>query len=164
MRTLIIGAIIFLGWGIFSNYWYVCKVKGLCSHVQAMHVEEATLYADTLDTPMNGPGPLTHNVVYFEFDTTLIVNKAIFNSINQQIQNMQFQKVILEGHCCDLGTESYNKGLGKRRAEKISEAFVANGIEKSAISMVSHGESQPAVPNTSEENREKNRRVEIIIK
>ena len=30
MKILITGLLVFLGWGMLSNYWYICRVKGLC--------------------------------------------------------------------------------------------------------------------------------------
>ncbi len=66
------------------------------------------------------------------------------------------------GHACDLGTADYNMELSMDRAGLVADYLMENGIDESRITTKAFGETQPAVPNTSEENREMNRRVEVI--
>ncbi|GHT54539.1 hypothetical protein AGMMS49982_19390 [Bacteroidia bacterium] len=70
----------------------------------------------------------------------------------------------IEGHTDDIGTDEENILLGQQRADAVSDYMVKNGVDKRRIRrVVSKGESQPAVPNNSEENRAQNRRVQIIV-
>ena len=70
-------------------------------------------------------------------------------------------RVSVVGHTCDLGPEAYNQGLSSRRSESVKRALVDMGVDPEAIVTDGRGESTPLVPNTSEANRELNRRVEI---
>jgi outer membrane protein OmpA-like peptidoglycan-associated protein len=73
-------------------------------------------------------------------------------------------ELIVRGHACDLGDQTYNVQLSEERAEVVVNYLTDNGLEASRIETVTAlGESQPAVPNTSEENRELNRRVVVSM-
>lgn len=72
-------------------------------------------------------------------------------------------KIGITGHTCDLGTEEANYKLGLKRANALVLAFEQAGKERSKMTPMSRGELQPAVPNTSNENRKKNRRVVVVI-
>jgi outer membrane protein OmpA-like peptidoglycan-associated protein len=52
--------------------------------------------------------------------------------------------------------------LTQDRAESIKVWFVSRGISASRISTQGYGPHNPRVPNTSPENMEKNRRIEIV--
>ena len=70
-------------------------------------------------------------------------------------------RVSVVGHTCDLGPEAYNQRLSNRRAESVKRALVDMGVDPEAIVTDGRGESEPAVPNTSEANRKLNRRVDV---
>jgi outer membrane protein OmpA-like peptidoglycan-associated protein len=73
-------------------------------------------------------------------------------------------KVFIYGHTCDLGTPETNEKVGLGRAEKAKEYMISKGIsEKRIAGIASKLDREPLVPNTSEENRKKNRRVEIVV-
>ena len=67
------------------------------------------------------------------------------------------------GHTCDLGSELYNQQLGQSRANFVRQELIKRGVPSKQVVAMSKGETEPLVPNTSEENRKKNRRVEIKI-
>lgn len=67
--------------------------------------------------------------------------------------------VEIVGHTCDLGDEEYNEALGQRRADAVLKHLLESGVERDRLSAKSMGESLPAVPNDSPENRRLNRRV-----
>lgn len=70
-------------------------------------------------------------------------------------------RVSVIGHTCDLGPERYNQDLSNRRAEAVKRELVELGVDPEAIVTDGLGEADPLVPNTSEENRELNRRVDV---
>lgn len=70
-------------------------------------------------------------------------------------------KIVLEGHTCDIGTKEYNQGLSERRAKAVKGYLVKLGVPEKQLSTKGYGLTKPAFPNTSKENRAKNRRVEI---
>lgn len=70
-------------------------------------------------------------------------------------------RISVVGHTCDLGPADYNQGLSMRRAQAVKNELVALGVDPEAIVTDGRGETEPLVPNTSEENRELNRRVDV---
>lgn len=70
--------------------------------------------------------------------------------------------LLVIGHADSDFTKSYNHKLGLRRAKSVKSYLEDIGIT-GAIRTDSKGELEPIVPNTSEENKRKNRRVNIVI-
>ena len=68
----------------------------------------------------------------------------------------------VQGHCDNTGSDAVNDPLSQKRAQAIVDALVNQGIDKSRLSAVGKGSHSPIAPNTSEEGRAKNRRVEFV--
>jgi OOP family OmpA-OmpF porin len=62
-----------------------------------------------------------------------------------------------------VGTEKDNQVLSEGRSKSICKEMINRGIDAKRISTTGKGELEPLVPNTSADNRQKNRRVEIEI-
>lgn len=73
-------------------------------------------------------------------------------------------KVIVEGHTDDVGKESYNQKLSLARSASVV-AELKKQIPSNQFTWMEKGlgESKPLVENNSDENRAKNRRVEILV-
>jgi len=75
--------------------------------------------------------------------------------------------VFIEGHTDDhpISTSRFssNWDLASARATEVLQFFVAEGINKSRFRAVSYGDTKPLVENTSEANRQRNRRVSLMI-
>ena len=72
-------------------------------------------------------------------------------------------RVEIAAHTDDVGSEAYNLKLSEKRAQSVVEFLVDNQISPDRFVARGYGESQPVVPNDSEENRARNRRVELKI-
>ena len=76
-----------------------------------------------------------------------------------------YMTVEVIGHTDDVGADEYNMELSKNRAWAVSDYLIKQvGIESGRLKMIGRGESEPAYPNDSDANRQKNRRVEFIPK
>jgi len=76
--------------------------------------------------------------------------------------------IVVEGHTDDLplGTHSPFKSnweLSVGRAFSVITFLTSQGIEPTRISARGYGPYRPRVPNISAENREMNRRIEIVL-
>ncbi len=88
-----------------------------------------------------------------ELDRVLLLLKAD-PSINQ---------IQLDGHSDNSGNRLSNRDLSRRRALAVANYLKANGIPEEHITIRFHGERYPLVPNSSEANRAKNRRVTLYL-
>ena len=71
--------------------------------------------------------------------------------------------LLIEGHTDDTGPADFNMELSKKRAYSVSEFLQSKGVSPSRMDIKWYGETQPKFANTSEDNRAKNRRVEVAI-
>ena len=69
----------------------------------------------------------------------------------------------LVGHTCDLGSHELNLRIGQNRADAVKQILVKDGVPEAKMKTISKAYDEPLLPNTSEENRAKNRRVEIQV-
>jgi len=85
--------------------------------------------------------------------------KTVAEALNSNsLANQCFQ---IAGHTCDLGDAEHNMELSRERADAVKNYLVAQGVDPERLITTGYGETSPIVPNTSEEQRRKNRRVEV---
>jgi outer membrane protein OmpA-like peptidoglycan-associated protein len=79
------------------------------------------------------------------------------------ISNNSDFRVSIEAHTDNRGTPEELLSLTQDRANTISTRFSLNGVEQSRIEARGFGAQLPVMPNTTNANRAKNRRIEIIL-
>jgi outer membrane protein OmpA-like peptidoglycan-associated protein len=72
-------------------------------------------------------------------------------------------KVEIAAHTDDIGSDVYNLVLSQKRAQSVVDFLRQNNISPDRFVAQGYGEKVSKVPNTSEENRLVNRRVELKI-
>ena len=65
------------------------------------------------------------------------------------------------GHTDDVGTRAYNTKLSADRAASVKAWLVEHGVAAGRMTTAGYADTKPLVPNTSDENRFRNRRVEL---
>ena len=106
-------------------------------------------------------GIFADNTVYFDFDRSNI--KSDVEEVATYLQSNPNDKLRIEGHCDERGTDSYNLALGERRAQSVRELLQVLGIDPNRVQTISFGEARPADPGTSEAAYAGNRRAEFIL-
>ncbi|MDR1553094.1 MAG: OmpA family protein [Prevotellaceae bacterium] len=97
-------------------------------------------------------------------ETVLSQNqKTELDTIADVLNRYSDIKVFIIGHTCEIGYKNINLKKGLKRSKTVMNYLIEKGISQNRISIDSKGETQPLVPNTSSENRKKNRRIEFII-
>lgn len=71
--------------------------------------------------------------------------------------------IIIQGHTDSTGSDAINQPLSERRANRVREYLVSQGVPGSKMTAVGYGSSRPAVANDTESNRALNRRVQLEI-
>lgn len=104
--------------------------------------------------------------VYFVVDQSYLTDYSknkIANLVEILLKNPAYL-VRLWGYTDDLAGEEYNQKLSERRAEAVVTFMTSMGFARSRIVAANGlGEANPAAPNTTEQNRKLNRRVEFEI-
>ncbi|MBC3911322.1 OmpA family protein [Undibacterium umbellatum] len=79
------------------------------------------------------------------------------------LQNNMQRTVLIEGHTDNTGTQAHNQDLSERRAGAVRSALVLMGVSRDRIETKGYGETFPVTENNTAQNRQLNRRVEIIL-
>ncbi len=104
------------------------------------------------------------NNVYFE-QSSFILQKESYTELDKlaaMLSQNPNSKIQITGHTDNIGDSRLNQALSENRAKVILNYLVAKGIAEERLSYKGYGGSQSIVDNTTEENRKKNRRVEIV--
>ncbi|MFA7415714.1 MAG: OmpA family protein [Rhizobium sp.] len=71
--------------------------------------------------------------------------------------------VLIEGYTDSTGSSAHNIDLSNRRADAVRSAFDSMNVSRDRIAVHGYGEAYPVAENNTAENRQMNRRVEIIL-
>lgn len=101
--------------------------------------------------------------VHFEYDKSrlMIDSQYLLDRVARSLINEPDANFMVAGHTCDLGSDAYNQGLSQRRAQSVVDYLVSKGVPRDRLVGKGFGEKEPVKPNTSEANREYNRRTEL---
>jgi outer membrane protein OmpA-like peptidoglycan-associated protein len=109
---------------------------------------------------LNMPGSITFatdsadlNAGFFE----------VLGSVTKVLKEFDRTVVEVAGHTDSTGTDAYNQALSERRAQTVTDYFVARKISAQRFITVGLGESMPVADNATPEGRQLNRRVEITL-
>jgi OOP family OmpA-OmpF porin len=72
--------------------------------------------------------------------------------------------VEIQGHTDQIGSDKYNDGLSKRRAETVKKYLIAKGVNASRLTTVGKGERELLFKEMDPVSRFYNRRVEFHVK
>jgi OOP family OmpA-OmpF porin len=108
---------------------------------------------------------ITLGDVLFEFNQSDLVPGAARNldPLVTALQENPEQNIEIEGHTDNIGSESYNIDLSKRRAESVKDYLLKHDIAAERVSTEGLGFAYPVASNNTEAGRQQNRRVEIIL-
>ncbi len=79
------------------------------------------------------------------------------------LKNPRIRKVEVQGHTDGTGSPAHNQKLSEDRASSVVAWLTAHGIAQERLTAKGYGDSKPLVPNVTELNKARNRRVQFII-
>jgi outer membrane protein OmpA-like peptidoglycan-associated protein len=103
--------------------------------------------------------------ILFDFDKATLRRDVEFNLVKIATILNQFgeMKVVVEGHTDAIGTDEYNLDLSTRRAKAVNDFLVSQGVKAERLSFEGYGKTRPVADNDTDEGRQKNRRVDLVI-
>ncbi len=119
------------------------------------------------------PGSLPHTGqayrienIYFDFDSAALRPESYpaLDSLYEILEQFPGYGIAIIGHTDSLGGVAYNEDLSLRRAESVRSYLVNKGLDSQLIWAYGKGSSMPVAPNSTEEGRQQNRRVEFILR
>jgi len=106
------------------------------------------------------------NHILYDYDKADIQPEFVdsLNAFGRFLRDNPKSYAVLSGFTDGVGDLEYNFGLSRRRAESIRSFLVDNfNIGEEQIVMQWYGPAAPAASNATEEGRQQNRRVEVVI-
>jgi peptidoglycan-associated lipoprotein len=82
--------------------------------------------------------------------------------IRALLETYPSEKLRIEGHCDERGSDEYNVALGDKRARAVSEFFETMGISSAQLTVISYGKDKPVCTDQTEGCWQKNRRAHIV--
>lgn len=89
--------------------------------------------------------------------------KKILDRVAVILEKYNRYNVVVEGHTDDVGSADFNQKLSEQRAVSVRDYLINRGVDTSRLKYEGLGESMPFYPNTNDENRRRNRRVEFLL-
>jgi peptidoglycan-associated lipoprotein len=104
--------------------------------------------------------------IHFDFDKYDLTTEATktLDAHAEWLKANPKHLVLIEGHCDERGTDSYNVALGERRAKATQNYLAAHGVRTARITVISYGEERPQCSAHTEECWAKNRRAHFLVK
>lgn len=109
--------------------------------------------------------PKSIQIIYFEQSDFFLTKSAKIqlDSIFKTLVACPKLKVKITGHTDNNGDPRLNKTLSEYRAKVTLNYLTKLGIDSKRLKWEAYGDKKPANPNNNEENKRKNRQVEIEI-
>ncbi len=105
------------------------------------------------------------NNIFFDLDKATLKpeSEKELGTLVDLLTDYPLMRIEIEGHTDDQGTEAHNQQLSDARAKAVVNDPVTTKVQAKRLSWKGFGESVPLAPNTSDENRAQNRRVEFRV-
>ncbi|MFC5410007.1 OmpA family protein [Larkinella bovis] len=108
---------------------------------------------------------VTLDNVYFDQSSYLLRPESHpqLNQLVALLKNRPELKIEISGHTDNVGDPRLNLALSENRARVITSYLIGQGIAENRLRYKGYGQTKPITPNDTEENKRKNRRVEVRL-
>ncbi len=147
--------------GEFLTNIYLMKVSN-----QATSIHKFPINEKIFDNIKAGQSVTIEDNVYFDQSSYILRPEShgqLTRLANIMLQNPAIQIEIV-GHTDNVGDSRLNQALSEQRAKVIASFLTNLQVPENRIKHRGEGASKPLAPNDSEENRQRNRRVQFLVK
>lgn len=85
------------------------------------------------------------------------------SSLGEVLANSADYKILIESHTDDKGTPEELQALTEQRAKAFADKITSLGVAQDRIEAKGYGAALPVAPNSTNANRAKNRRLQIVL-
>lgn len=134
--------------------------------INTVEIEESTTLERNLALePIERGRAIVLNNIFFKSGTAELEQESMveIQRLAGLLQENQTMAIAIVGHTDNVGSDSDNMSLSSMRAQAVKTALESLGISASRLSSKGFGETSPVADNSTEQGRQKNRRVEFVI-
>ncbi len=151
------------------NYGIRAVAKGFLSVNENLELITITKYTEIQKNlflvPLEVGETMQLNNVFFEQGRPILKSQS-FPELDRLVQIMVENptvKIEVSGHTDNVGNKDALMKLSQDRVLAVKAYLEKKGIKKDRVDGKGYGATQPIAPNSTEENRQRNRRVEFKI-
>ncbi|KYF84503.1 hypothetical protein BE17_53025 [Sorangium cellulosum] len=97
-------------------------------------------------------------------DTVEPIADEVLTEVREVLeQHPEIKLVEVRGHADDAGDPAFNLRIAQERADTVRLWLVEAGVPKEKLVAKGYGDADPIAPNRTQEDRQKNRRVQLFI-
>jgi len=133
--------------------------------IEVAQMDAGLVTAQKIDKGIAASGHVVLDGVFFDTGKATIKHesKSALQNISDYLLKHSEQKFIIVGHTDNVGNFESNMKLSNDRAKAVTDILVNSyGINKSQLMTYGIANLSPVSSNSTDEGREKNRRVEIV--
>lgn len=151
-KALIVGGLVLLGLGIGFGLYFYFRNKNKTKDKKLTDKSPENILKDAYDN------------LEFEFNKD-VIKESSFPFLDELVDVLRQKEwnIKLEGHTDNKGSADYNLKLSKARANAVKKYLEDKGIKPTRIQADGFGSTKPIADNSTEEGRNKNRRVEFKV-
>ena len=104
--------------------------------------------------------------IFFGYDSSVVSNDARARLLlaAKWLQADPTNKLMIEGHCDERGTDDYNLVLGEKRARAVFSFLRDQTLDSTRLTVVSYGKERPFCRAHDEACYQQNRRGHLVVR
>lgn len=135
--------------------------------IKVLKKEKGVEVWETVNAPEKRTGGFVNLKIEFDVNSYTIRRGSykILNELGKALSDPRLHEriITINGHTDSDGKEKYNVRLSLNRAGAVKQYLIDHhDVSPNRLEVVGYGESMPLKPNISKENKQLNRRVEIV--
>jgi outer membrane protein OmpA-like peptidoglycan-associated protein len=132
---------------------------------KGMQTRMVTVKADEMEKQINTSGRVALYGILFDFNKATLKpeSDSTLEEVKKLMQEDPALKLLVVGHTDNVGGFEPNRDLSNKRAAAVVEALSSRyGVSPQRLFPFGCSFASPSAPNTTDDGRAKNRRVELV--
>ncbi len=154
-----------------KNYGYYAEKRGFYPTSSSIDLTNATageeitenIFLTSVGEMKKNNASIIINNLFFDFGKWELKEESIpeLERLDKFLNDNRREKIIIEGHTDDVGSDQYNLELSLKRAEAVRDYLIDKGHSEKRFMIKGFGNKRPIAKGKTKRDRQKNRRVEI---